>query len=102
MPKPHLKQPGFTYRTCGPFNKHRERIQKLIETGDLKHLDRNESDKACFAQDTGYSGSKDLARITISDKILKGKAYKIDRNRKYEVYQRALGSMVYQMINNDQ
>ena len=58
--------------------------------------------KLVFAQDTGYSGSKDLAKITISDKILKGKAYKIDRNRKYEVYQRALGSMVYQMINKDQ
>ena len=97
-----MKQPGFTYRTCGPFNKHRARIQKLIETGDLKHLDGNELDKACFAQDTGYSGSKDLAKITISDKILKGTAYKIARNRKYEVYQRALASMVYQMINKDQ
>ena len=73
MSKPHLKQPGFTYRTYGPFNKHRERIQKLMETGDLKNLDRNELDKACFSQDTGYSGSKDLAKITISDKILKGK-----------------------------
>ena len=97
-----MKQPGFTYRTCEPFNKHRVRIQKLIETGDLKHLDGNELDKACFAQDTGYSGSKDLAKITISDKILKGTAYKIARNRKYEVYQRALASMVYQMINKDQ
>ena len=23
----HLKQPGFTYSTCGLFTKHRERIQ---------------------------------------------------------------------------
>ena len=25
----HLKQPGFTYSACGPFTKHRERIQKI-------------------------------------------------------------------------
>ena len=26
VPELHLKQPGFTYSTCGPFPKHRERI----------------------------------------------------------------------------
>ena len=29
MPKLHLRQPGFTYSACGPFTKHRERIQKF-------------------------------------------------------------------------
>ena len=29
MPEMHLKQPGFTYRACGPFTKNKERIQKL-------------------------------------------------------------------------
>ena len=29
MPESHLKQPGFTYSACGPFTKHRERIQKF-------------------------------------------------------------------------
>ena len=24
----YLKQPGFTYSTCGPFTKNKERIQK--------------------------------------------------------------------------
>ena len=24
MPELHLKQPGFTYSACGPFNKHVE------------------------------------------------------------------------------
>ena len=28
-PELHLKQPGFTYSACGPFTKHRERIQKI-------------------------------------------------------------------------
>ena len=26
MPELDLKQPGFTYSTCGPFTKHCERI----------------------------------------------------------------------------
>ena len=32
MPELHLNQPEFTYSACGPFTKHRERIQKFIET----------------------------------------------------------------------
>ena len=32
----HLKQPGFTYSTYGPFTKNKERIQKFKETGDTK------------------------------------------------------------------
>ena len=51
MQELHLKQPGFTYSACGPFTKHRERIQKFRETGNLKYLYRNELDKACFAHD---------------------------------------------------
>ena len=62
MPELHLKQPGlFIYSACGPFTKHRERIQKLRETGDLKHLYRNELGKACFAHNVAYSNGKDLA-----------------------------------------
>ena len=29
MPEMHLTQPGFTYSTCGPFTKNKERIQKF-------------------------------------------------------------------------
>ena len=70
MPKLHLKQPGFTYSACGPFITNCERIQKFRETGNLKHLYRNELDKACFAHDAVYFDSKDLTERTISDKIL--------------------------------
>ena len=70
----HLKQPGFTYSVCGQFTKHRERIQNLKH---LKHLYRNELDKACFAYHAAYSDSKGLANRTISDKILKDRAYEI-------------------------
>ena len=95
MSELHLKQPGFTYSACGPFTKHCERIQKSRETGNLKHLYRNELNKACFAHDAAYSKNKDLAKRTISDKILKDRAYEIARNHRYNGYQRALASMVY-------
>ena len=32
MPEMHLKQPGFTYSTCKPFTKNKEKIQKFKET----------------------------------------------------------------------
>ena len=31
MPEMHLRQPQFTYITCGPFTKHKQRIQKKLE-----------------------------------------------------------------------
>ena len=51
MPELHFKQPRFTYSVCEPFTKHRERIQKFRETGNLKYLYRNGVDKASFARD---------------------------------------------------
>ena len=68
------------------------------ETGKSKHLYRDESDKVCFPHDAAYSGSKYLAKRTISDKILKNRAYEIARNRDYYGYQRALLSMVYKIF----
>ena len=66
-----MKQPWFIYSASGLFTKNRERIQKFRETGNLKHLYRNELDKAFFAHDAAYSESKDLAKRTISDNISK-------------------------------
>ena len=42
-----------------PLLKHRVRT-KFTETGNLKHLYRNELDKTCFVHDATYSNSKDL------------------------------------------
>ena len=50
IPELHLKQPGFIYSVCGLFTKYCERIQKFRETGNLKHLYKNELNEACFAQ----------------------------------------------------
>ena len=101
MPELHFKQPGFTYSAYGPFSKHRQRIQKFRETGNLKHLYRNELEKACFAHDAAYSNNKDFVKRTISDKILRDRAYEIARNRKYDGYQRALASMVYKFFDKE-
>ena len=34
----HLRQPQFTYSACGPFTKHKQRIQKFKETGDTNYI----------------------------------------------------------------
>ena len=73
---------------CEPF----ERTQKFRETCNLKHLYRNELDKTCFAYNAAYSDSKDLDKRTISDKILKDRAYEIARNCNYNGCQRALAN----------
>ena len=98
IPELHLKQPRFTYSACGPFTEHCERIQKFRETGNLKHLYRNELDKACFVHDAAFSDSKGLVKRTISGNILKDRVNKIAKNSKYEGYQRSLGSMVLEVF----
>ena len=102
MSELHWKEPGFTYSACGPFPKHRERIQKIGEIGRLKRSYRNELDKPCFAHDARYSDSKDLAKKTLPDKVLKDKADEIARNCKYDEYQRALASIAYKFFDKKQ
>ena len=55
MQEMHLGQPEFTYSTCGPFTKNKERIQKFKETGDLRYFYQNELDKASFQQKMAYA-----------------------------------------------
>ena len=73
-PELHLKQPEFTYSSFGRSTKHRERIKKFREKGNLKHLYRNELDETSFAYDETYSDSKNVGKRTISHKILKDRA----------------------------
>ena len=51
MPEIHLKQPGFTYSTGGPFNTNKVRIQKFKETGDANYIYKNEFHKTYFQHD---------------------------------------------------
>ena len=94
MPEMHLKQPGFTYSAFGPFTKSKERIEKLMQTGNTVFIFKNELDKACFQHDMAYGKSKDLAKRTEWDKVLRDKAFEIASDPKYAGYQRGLASMV--------
>ena len=77
MPEMHLKQSGFTYSARGPFTKNKERIDKFMQTGNTDFIYKNELHKACFQDDMAQGKSKDLAKRTQSDKVLRNKAFKI-------------------------
>ena len=48
-----------------------------MQTGNTNFIYKNELDKACFQHDMAYGKSKDLAKRTKSDKVLRNKAFKI-------------------------
>ena len=54
MPGMHLKQPGFTYRACGPFPKNKKRIEKFMQTGNTEYIYKNDLEKAYFQHDMAY------------------------------------------------
>ena len=60
---------------------------------------KNELNKASFQHDMTYGKSKDLAKRTQSDKVLRDKAFKIASNLKHDGYQRGLALMVYKFFN---
>ena len=99
MPEMHLRQPQFIYSSCGPFTRHKERIKKFKQTGDTRHIYRNELDKACFQHDSAYADNKDLINGTKVDKVLRDKAYDVASHPEYYGYQRGLASMVYKFFD---
>ena len=100
MPEMHLRDPIVsTYSACGPSTKHKQRIQKFMETGNTNYIYKNELDKAFFQHDMTYGDFKDLKRRTQSDKVLKDKAFKIAVNPRYNWYERGLASMVYKSFD---
>ena len=80
MPEMYLRQLGFTYNAYGSFTKNKERIQKIMQTGDMCHIYRNDLDKACFQHDMAYGNYKNLVKRTESDKVLNDKTFKIASN----------------------
>ena len=100
MPEMHLRQPGFTYSACGPFTKNFKKIQMFKQTGDSRHLYKNELDKVCFQHDMmAYGDFKDLTKRTAADQVLRNKAFNIAKDPKYDGYQRGLASMVYKFFD---
>ena len=72
-----------------------------METGNTNFIYRNELDEACFQHDMTYGKTKDLAKRTQSDKVLKDKAFKIASDPKYDGYQRGLVSMIYKFLTKN-
>ena len=70
-----------------------------MQTGNTDFIYKNQLDKACFQHDMAYGKSKDLAKRTQSDKVLRDKAFKIASDPKYDGYQRGLASMVYKFFD---
>ena len=99
MPEMYLRQPGFTYSGCGPFTKSKERIQKFKQTGDSGYIYKNELDKACSQHDMANGAFKDLKKRTAVDKVLRDKAFNIDKNPKYDGYKKGLASVVYRFFD---
>ena len=46
-----------------------------------------------------YGDFKDLTRRTVSDKILRDKAFNIAKNQKFDGYQGGLASMIYNFFD---
>ena len=69
-------------------------MKKFMQTDNTNFIYRNELDKACFQHDVAYGKSKDLAKRTQSDKVLRDKAFKMASDPKHDGYQRGLASMV--------
>ena len=99
MPEMHLRQPGFTYSACSPFNKNKKKINTFKETGDSRYVYQNELDKACFQHDMAYEDFKNLNRRTDAAKILHDNSSNIVKDPKCDGYQRGLASMVYRFFN---
>ena len=95
MPEMHLKEPRFRYNACEPFTKNKKRIKKFRSTGDSRYILQNKLDKSCFQHDMACGEFKDLNRTTAAYKVLDDKAFKNDKNLKYDGYQHGLASMIY-------
>ena len=74
-----------------PFAKNKDRIEKFMQSGNTDFINKMGLDKACFQ---ACFKSKDLAKRTQSDKVLRDKAFKIASDPKHDGYQRGLASMV--------
>ena len=98
IPETHLKNLKVgTYSPCGPFTRHKDRINKFIQTDNTNYLSKN--DKACFAHDAASSDFKDIKNRTAADKILRDKSYELAKDLNYYGSQRGLARIVYKFFN---
>ena len=99
MPEIDLKQYGFMYRPCGPFNSKKEKKQKFKQTVDSQYIFHNKLNKVCFQNDIAYEDFKGLTSRTASDKVLFDKSFNIAKTLKSYGYQYRLASVVYRLFD---
>ena len=98
MPEMQLKEAEFTYSGCGPFSKNKERIKKIKETGDFRHIYQKDLDKACSKHDIHdmtYGNFKDLARRTFDGKVIYAKTLIIAKNPKLDGCRHGIAPRIY-------
>ena len=59
------------------LTRKKERIEKFMQTENTDFICKNDLEKACFQHDMAYGKSKESAKKTKSDKVLRDKAFKI-------------------------
>ena len=100
MPEMHLCDPKVKkYSACGPFTRHKQRIDQFVKDRRMSHIAKNKSDAACFQHDSTYNKYKDSVNRKQSDIVLKNKALKVAASPKVNGYQRGLAAMVYKFFN---
>ena len=91
----HLMDPIVgKYSACGPGTKHKERIKKYLQTGDVTSLYKNQLDAACFDHDKGYAKHRDVAGRQPYDQKLIEDTEKIIADRSIDGYQRGYASLI--------
>ena len=70
-----------------------------MQTGNTDFIYKNELDNAFFQHDMAYVKSKDLAKKTKLDKVLRDKTFEIAIDLKHDGYQRGLASMLYKCFD---
>ena len=98
MPEMYLKEPGFTQSVCGPFTKTKKEFKNFKKQEIQTIFTKINLIKLVF-NDIAYVDFTDLAKRTVSDKVLRDKAFSIAKSPKYDGYQTGLASMVYKFFD---
>ena len=100
MPEIHLWDPKVgKYSACGPFTRHKQRLNDFMNDGKLSHILKDKLDAACFLHDSAYFKHKDRLYRKKSDVLLNNKALEIAMNPKINGYQIGLASIVYKVFD---
>ena len=53
------------YSVCGPFTRHKQRINDFIKDVKLSHIAKNRLDAACFQHDSAYNKYKNSLNLML-------------------------------------